>query len=142
MAEQSGDTATAQQTYEDVLKLYPDFAPAQKDLAILYTKNADNDPLAYPLAVKAREAFPRDPEVAKCLGILACRQGDYTRSVGLLQESSRQISQNPELLYYLGLAQYHLNDGSESKANLQRALDLDLAGKDAADARRMLAEIR
>jgi tetratricopeptide (TPR) repeat protein len=141
-AEQSGDTATARQTYEDVLKLYPDFAPAQKDLATLYAKNPDNDSQAYPLAVKARAAFPHDPDVAKCLGIIVCRQGDYTRAATLLQESARQITQDPELLYYLGMAQYHLNNNSASKANLQRALSLDLTGKYAADARRMLAAIR
>jgi tetratricopeptide (TPR) repeat protein len=142
MAEQKGDTTTAQQIYEDVVKVYPDFAPAQKNLAILYAKDADNDSQAYPLAVKAREAFPRDPDVAKCLGIIVCRQGDYTRALSLLQESARQIGHDSELLYYLGLAQYHLNDNIESKANLQRALDLDLTGKNAADARRMLVEIR
>ena len=142
MAEQNSDESTAQQTYEDILKLYPDFAPAQKNLAILYAKNSDNDSLAYPLAVKAREAFPRDPNVAKCLGIITCRQGDYPRAVSLLQESAHQLSRDPELLYYLGLAQYHLNNGAESKADLQRALNLDLAGKDAADARRLLAELR
>jgi tetratricopeptide (TPR) repeat protein len=142
LARQNGDTAAAQQTYEDVLKLYPDFAPAQKDLAILYSQNPDNDSKAYPLAVKAHAAFSRDPDVAKYLGIIVCRQGDYARAADLLQESARQISRDPELLYYLGLAQYHLNDDSESKANLQRALNLDLTGKDAADARHMLAEIR
>ena len=140
MAEQNGDTATAQQKYENVLNIYPDFAPAQKNLAILYAKNSDNDAEAYPLAVKAREAFPRDPDVAKCLGIIVCRQGDYNRAVALLQESTPQISRDPELLYFLGLAQHHLNEDSESRANLQRALSLDLTGKDAADARHMLAE--
>jgi tetratricopeptide (TPR) repeat protein len=142
MAEQNADETTVRQTYEDVLKLYPDFAPAQKNLAILYAKNPDNDAQSYPLAVKAREAFPRDPDVAKCLGMIVCRQGDYARAAGLLQESEHQLSRDPELLYYLGLAQYHLNNDGESKANLQRALNLDLTGKDAADARHMLAELK
>jgi tetratricopeptide (TPR) repeat protein len=142
MAEQNADEPTAQHIYENVLKLYPDFAPAQKNLAILYAKNPDNDLLAYPLAVKAREAFPQDPDVAECLGMIICRQGDYARAAGLLQESAHQLSPDPELLYYLGLAQYRLNNNVESKANLQRALNLDLTGKDAADARHMLAELR
>ncbi|HEY1787949.1 MAG TPA: tetratricopeptide repeat protein [Verrucomicrobiae bacterium] len=142
MAKPNGDTSTAQQTYQEVLKFYPDFAPAQKDLAILYTKNPDNDSQAYPLAVKAREAFPSDPAIAKCLGVIVCRQGDYTRAAALLQESARQLNRDPELLYYLGVAHFHLNNNAESKANLQQALSLDLTGKDAADARHILAEIR
>jgi len=68
IAEQKPDLAAAEQTYEGVLKHYPDFAPAQKQLAILYAKDPKNDATAYPLAVKAHAAFPADPEVAKAMG--------------------------------------------------------------------------
>ncbi len=61
IAEQKPDLAAAAQTYEGVLKHYPDFAPAQKRLAILYAKDPKNDAKAYPLAVKARDAFPSRP---------------------------------------------------------------------------------
>ncbi len=142
IAGQKADPATAQQIYEDVLKRYPDFAPAQKQLAILYAKDPANDTKAYPLAVKALQAFPGDAEVAKSLGMIMCRQGDYARAAGLLQESASQITQDPELLYFLGLAQFHLKQGAQSKATLQRALALNLAGAQAADARQMLAALK
>ena len=38
-AKQQADTATARQTYRQVLKIYPNFAPAQRDLALLVGKN-------------------------------------------------------------------------------------------------------
>ncbi|MGH7980836.1 MAG: hypothetical protein ACREE6_15775, partial [Limisphaerales bacterium] len=82
------------------------------------------------------------PYVAKALGMIVCRQGDYERALGLLEQSAHQLKSDPGLLFYLGRTQFHLKDGRASKANLQRALSLDLSGKDAADARQMLADLK
>jgi tetratricopeptide (TPR) repeat protein len=142
IAEQKPDLITAGQTYEGVLKHYPDFAPAQKQLAILYAKDPNNDAKAYPLAVKARDAFPGDPTVAKTLGLLVYRKGDYPRAANLLQESARQMNGDAELMYYLGMAQYHLKNRTESKTALQKALDLNLSGAPAVEAKRVLAELK
>jgi Flp pilus assembly protein TadD len=142
IAEQKPDLAAAEQIYEGVLKHYPDFAPAQKQLTILYAKDPNNDARANPLAVKARQAFPDDPEVAKALGLIVYRQGDYSRAASLLQESARQINGDSELMYYLGMAQYHLKNRAESKTALQRALDLNLSGTQAVEARRILGELK
>lgn len=92
--------------------------------------------------MKARAAFVGDPEVAKALGMIVYRQGNYSQAADLLQESARQISQDPELQYYLGMAQYRLKHSAESKAALQRALDLNLSGSEAADAKRIIAELK
>jgi tetratricopeptide (TPR) repeat protein len=142
IAGQKTDLATAEQIYEDVLNRYPDFSPAQKQLAILYVKDPNNDAKAYPIAVKAREAFPDDPEVAKALGLIVFRQGDYSRAVNLLQESARQKNGDADLMYYLGMAQYHLKNRTETKTDLQRALDLNLSGNQAIQAKRILAELK
>jgi tetratricopeptide (TPR) repeat protein len=137
---QKSDTAAAQQIYAHVLKIYPDFAPAQKDLVVLNAGDPKNDTDTLPLAEKARQAFPTDPYVAKSLGMIICRQGDYTRAVSLLKESAGQLNHDPEVLYYLGLAQFRLNNTQEGKSNLQRALSLNLSGNDAANARQLLGE--
>ena len=125
-----------------MLKHYPDFAPAQKELAILYAKDPKNDATAYPLAVKARAVFPADPEVAKALGMLVYRQGDYSRAASLLRESAGQKIGDAETMYYLGMAQYHLKNRAESKSALQKALDLNLSGAPATEAKRVLAELK
>ena len=142
IAEQKPDLAAAEQTYEAVLKHYPDFAPAQKQLAILYAKDPKNDATAYPLAVKASAAFPNDPEVAKALGMIVYRQGDYSRAANLLQAGARQKSADAETMYYLGMAQYHLKNRAASKTALQKALDLNLTGAPASEAKRILAELK
>ena len=142
IAEQKPDPTTAEQIFEGVLKQYPDFAPAQRRLAILYVKDPSNDAKAYPLAVKAHDAFPGDPEVSKTLGIIVFRQGDYSRAANLLQDSTRQIPGDAELMFYLGVAQYHLKNPAGSKASLQRALDLNLSGTQAVEAKRILSELK
>jgi tetratricopeptide (TPR) repeat protein len=140
--ERENDIAAAQQAYEKVLTLYPDFAPAQKQLAILYSEDPNNKERAYTLAIKARDAFPDDSELAKAFAIIVFQQGDYTRAVNLLQASVADRSTDPEPLYYLGLAQYHLKDRVGSKGSLQRALSLNLSAKQAVEAKRILAELQ
>ena len=142
ISEQKSDPAMAQQTYETVLNHYPDFAPAQKKLVLLYVKDPNNDSKASPLAVKARQASPDDPEVAKALGLIVYRQGDYPRAASLLAESARQLNHDAELMYYLGLAQHQLKNRAPAKTALQQALDLNLSGSQAADAKRILAELK
>ena len=70
------------------------------------TGDSSNDKKAYELAAKAREALPDDPDLAKALGIVTYRQGDYARAVNLLKESNRNRGGDAQLMYYLGMAQF------------------------------------
>ena len=142
IAEQKSDLPTVERTYENILNRYPDFGPAQKQLAILYAKDPNNNAKAYALAVKARQAFPDDPVVTKTLGAILIQKGDYDRAVNLLKESAAKNSADAEVFYYLGAAQFQLKSSAESKANLQQALTLKLSGQQAASARQMLAELK
>jgi tetratricopeptide (TPR) repeat protein len=144
IGEQKNDVAAERQSYEKVLGQYPDFAPAQKRLAILAAENPGNgnDLQTYEYATKARAAFPDDAEVAKALGIILYRQGDSVRAEKLLLESSGQRSSDAEVFYYLGMAEYQLKKTAQCKTNLQQALTLNLSGAFAADAKKILAELK
>ena len=142
LAEQKSDPALAGQTYETVLNHYPDFTPAQKQLVLLYARDPKNDTKTYPLAVKARQASPGDPEIAKALGLIVFRQGDYSRAEGLLAESARQLNHDAELMYYLGMAEYQLKHRAQCKTALQQALDLNLPDAQAVQAKQILAELK
>ena len=139
--EHNGDAQEASQLYERILARYPLFKPAARNLAVLYTLHLE-DMKAYPLAVKAREYFPRDPEVSRTLGILAYRRGEYSRASQLLKESAAARVTDAELLYYLGMAHYSLKQPNETKSSLIGALALNLAPKLAEDARRVLANLK
>ena len=142
IAENKSDPALAGQTYEAVLNHYPDFTPAQKQLVLLYARDPKNDTKTYPLAVKARQASPGDPEIAKALGLLVFRRGDYSRAESLLEESSRQLNHDAELMYYLGMTKYQLKHRAQCKDALQKALDLNLSGAEAVQAKQILAELK
>jgi tetratricopeptide (TPR) repeat protein len=137
-----GSYKQAAQVYDKVLVRYPLFAPAVRNLAFLCCDQLGENQRGYDLAVKARESFPQDPKVARTLGILTYRKADYSRAAQLLKQSLQARPTNVEALYYLGMAQYQLKSKAESKASLQRALDLNLDPKLASDARRVLAELK
>ena len=132
---------SAKTAYEKVLAIAPQFASASRDLAILCAESLGDDQRAYPLAVAAREAFPNDPELARALGILLYRRGDYTKSAQLLKESVRQWKDDAQVQYYLGMVHYRLKEKNQCQVALQRALALNLQPKLAENARRTLTEL-
>jgi tetratricopeptide (TPR) repeat protein len=140
--EQSGNYQEAKKQYEKILGANPLFVPVYLDLTLLCAKYRIDDPKAYDLAAKAREAFPENPDVAKILGTLAYGRKEYARAAQLLEESSRKKNQDAELFYYLGLANYNLKKSNECREALKQALNLNLAARLADDAKKVLAELR
>jgi tetratricopeptide (TPR) repeat protein len=139
--EQQGNPTAARTTYEKVLKRYPFFGPALRQLAILQGATPADDKAAYDLAVRAREAYPQDTDVAKALGILAFRRGEHARAAQLLQESAAKRDKDAELFFYLGMAQYQLKQATASGGSLRRALSLNLNSPLAEEARQVLAKL-
>ena len=68
---QRGQTKPATEMYSNILRRLPDFAPAQKRLAMLYAQDPSTVAAAYDLATKARKTLPDDPELAELLGRLS-----------------------------------------------------------------------
>jgi tetratricopeptide (TPR) repeat protein len=136
------DYPAARDVYERILKLRPLFAPAHKSLARIYAANLNDAQKAYDHATKARESYPQDPQVARLLGGLVYQRGEFPRAVQLLKESTPAFLQDAELFYTLGLAHYKLKQGRESKDALTRALNLAPNSPQAAEARRILTELK
>jgi tetratricopeptide (TPR) repeat protein len=142
ISEKKSDEGAARQVYEKVLGLFPEFAPAKRRLAVFYAENPGDNSKAYELAIKARDAFPDDIELARALGIIAYRQNDFVRAAKVLLECAKQREDDAVLMYFLGLTQYKLKQRSESRQSLQRALDLHLRADLAVEARKILAELK
>lgn len=139
---QTGNSAAAIAGYEKILTLYPEFAPAQKALALLYLKDPAKRNRAYDLAVQARNFYPEDASLTKVQGIIQFEKGDYLRAASLLKQSAIALTSDPEVFYYLGSAEYETKDRAASKSNLQRSLSLKLAEPLAASARKLLADMK
>src|SRR4029077_13560824 len=107
-------------------------------LALLSSERSPDDPKTFELTKKAHEAYPDDAEVAKTLGILSYRRGDYQQSAVLLKEATAKRQDDAELLYYLGQAYRQLKQRDDCKGTLARALNFNLPPNLADDARRAL----
>ncbi len=136
---QTGNKAAATDQYRQVLERFPDFAPAQKRLALIYADDPAHSAEALDLASKARKALPDDPEVAQLLGQLNYQKKDYIRAIQLLQESAHNKPLDAIGLYYLGASQLAANEKPAGRKTLDQALAHGLKDPLAAEAKRALA---
>ena len=136
----SRDVKSAEEVYQRVLERFPDFAPAQKELAAIYSVDPANAGKAFDLASKARKTLPDDSELARTLGIASYEKKDFSRSIQLLQERAKEAPNDAIALYYLGVSQIGAGRGPEGRDTLQRALTAGLDGPLADEATRRLHE--
>ena len=136
-----GQTKPATETYNNILRRLPDFAPAQKRLAALYAQDTSTVVAAYDLATKARKTFPDDPELAELLGRLSYEKKEYPRAIQLLQESGRKKSLGADSLFYLGMSQLQARQKTEARGVLNQALNDGLQEPFATEAKRALADL-
>jgi len=139
--EQKGDASAATDEYEKALATFPDFIPAERQLAILYSRDTTKLAQGYAFGTKCREFYPNDAGLAKAMGLILYQQGDFSRAATQLGEAA-QTAPDAETFFYLGSAQYQLKNRLESKANLQRALDAKLTDAQSEAARKMLAQLK
>jgi tetratricopeptide (TPR) repeat protein len=140
LQQHDGAVDDAIKTYDKALAANPLYAPATRQLALLYARRSSDDPKAYELTTKARESYPDDPDVAKALGILNYRRGLLPQAAELLKTAAAKRQDDPEILYYLGATYHQLKQFNECKNALQRSLDLHLQPTLATEAQRKLAD--
>jgi len=136
-----GDSAGAEATYRQVLQRFPDFVPAQRDLAAILVNDPTKRDAAYDLATKARRTIPGDPLILIVLGRVSYERKDFGRAIQLFQESARERPLDARSLYYLGMAQAQAKHNAEAKETLNRALQAGLSDAEASEAKRALADI-
>jgi tetratricopeptide (TPR) repeat protein len=138
---QGADSKSATATYTAVLRRFPDFALAQKHLAVLYAKDPNNIAQAYDLAMKARKTLADDPELAEILAEISYQKKEYPRALQLLQESARTRPLDAKGLYYLGMSHLQGRQKSEGREALNKAVAAGLQEPQATEAKRALAEL-
>lgn len=126
--------------YSEVLRKYPDFAPAQKRLAAIYADDPKNLAKAYDLAMKARKVMPGDPEAARILGELTFKRNEFPYAAQLFSESNSKQPLPATDLYYWGMAQIKSRQEAEGRKTLEQALSAGLSEPLAGEARKRLAE--
>jgi Flp pilus assembly protein TadD len=126
-------------TYRKAVDADPLYAPALRDLALLYAGRSADESKALELATKARQAYPDDAELAKTLGILNFRRGLYAQSVEFLNQAAGSRRDDAEIQLYLGTSYQQLNKWEQCKSALERSLALNLPAASSEDAKARLA---
>ena len=134
-----GQAGQAIETYQKAVDANPSFAPALRDLALVYSARAADDSKAFDMTAKARQAYPDDAELAKTFGILNFKRGLYPQSAELLNQAAGSRRNDADIQLYLGKSYQQLKRWDECKSALERALALNLPAASKADAQAQLA---
>jgi tetratricopeptide (TPR) repeat protein len=141
--EQGGNAKDAIATYNEILKTYPSFAPAQKRLAGLYVDTPENRDKAYSLAVEARKTLPDDTELTRTLAAISYQRGEFPYVVQLLDTSAKASPLGVKDNFYLGMARYKTKASPRTiQEALQASVDAGLGEPMAKEANRVLAELQ
>jgi tetratricopeptide (TPR) repeat protein len=116
ISEAQGDFAKAADYFEKRLLLDPGSSELMNSLACLYADHLNDPEKAYKLALEARRLRPpADPSqplasrqessaIADTLGWIRYKRKEYRDALQLVLEASRDIGDNPEVQYHLGMA--------------------------------------
>ena len=138
---QTQDVGAAQQTYEQILEIDAEFAPAANNLAYIY-QNQGRMEEALQWAEAARAQSPDNPDIADTLGWILYQRGTYERALGLIKEAAAARPDNAEITYHLGFAHHKVGDFQETMDVLSRALQMDPNFALANEAQTVLDELR
>jgi tetratricopeptide (TPR) repeat protein len=141
LAEEKKDYVGARSAYERALQQRPGMLVAQRQLAILLGEKLPDDARAQQLASALRADMPEDASLMKVLGKIAYRRGEYREAARQLNAAAARESNDADVLYHLGMAQYHIKD-QMAKSSLTRALALEPKATLTADAKKALAELK
>ncbi|MBI3867945.1 MAG: tetratricopeptide repeat protein [Verrucomicrobia bacterium] len=136
-----GRAEDAAQSYERILRKFPAFALAQRQLGLLYADIPQQEARAMELALKARDTFQGDPDLLLALGKLSYRKKEFAGGLVFLQEASGRRPQDLDIAYYLGATYFQLKDPAKAKASLEKALAGGLKDPAAQDARKILSQL-
>lgn len=132
----------ARRSYERAVELNPRAAVAANNLAWLQVQAGENLDVALQLAQAAKAQLPDSPEVNDTLGWIYYKKGLASLAVPALRQSVQKSPANPIFHYHLGLAYAHAGDKEKARRSLQEALALNLEPAAAADAARVLAQLK
>jgi len=137
-----GEKGAAVTIYSEILRRFPDFAPAAKQLAALYLEDPENRLKAHELASAAYKTMPDDPELAAIFGEANFHKKDYGRAAQLLQTSDRKKPLDSTRLYYLGMSLIESRQAVQGREILQRAANGGLPEPLASDAEKVLKPLK
>lgn len=139
MVSQKTDEAIA--SYEEVLRHKNDFLPAMNNLAYLYAEEGKNLDRALDLANTVYRKLPKNHDVADTLGWIYVLKNVYSQAEPYLQQAFSANSENPSIIYHMGMLRYGQKQQQEAERLLTLAIEKGISGSDLTVAEETLATI-
>jgi|GEM_PF-1848068 len=130
----------AEESYGELIRLYPDFYVGYNQLAWLYAKRGQQLDKAMSLAERAYALQPGNASILDTMGWIYFHQGDYENALLKIEEANRVTPNRPAILYHLGAIYHATEKFAEAKRFLKKALELSSHFEGADEARRLLNE--
>jgi tetratricopeptide (TPR) repeat protein len=140
--EKAGKPKEAAQRYEQALALNKSLALVQRQLAFIYAGPVPNDDRALELGNKAKQTYDRDAALAKALGQVAYRKGDYRAAVTALSQATALVPKDGEALLMLGLSHEKLEKVADARKAFTATVAAAPGSPAAADAEKALQRLK
>jgi tetratricopeptide (TPR) repeat protein len=115
---------------------------AANNLAWVYAVQGENLDMALSLATQAKQIAPEMTAVSDTLAWIQYKKGNYRVSVSLAEDAVKKDPEKADYRYHLGMALHGAGETDRAKAELQKALQLNLKGADAQEAQKTLASLQ
>ncbi len=120
----TGDAEESEKALVAVLKIFPEFSSAKRELALLLARQQEKADLrVIPLASQALEAYPGDLVLIRVLALATARQGRYEVALPLLERALDRNKTDGLLWYYLGLARLKLSGKDSARVAFEKSLE-------------------
>ena len=134
------DWQQAQDLYQKVLQIQPNYPVAANNLAYLMLEHNGDVNVALSLAQTGRRGLPNDPSAADTLGWAYYHQGAYESAIDTLQRAVNENPKNPTFHYHLGMAYEKANNYPMAKKQLEYTLQISPDYPQAGEIRRVLSQ--
>ncbi|MDQ6912858.1 MAG: tetratricopeptide repeat protein, partial [Verrucomicrobiota bacterium] len=134
-----GATEKAASYYEQAIKANPTLPAPMIKLAQLYAGPLGRNSRALELAKKAHDLAPADARTTSILGRLAFEAGNFTWSYSLLQESSRQLGNDPAVLKDFAWAAYINSKLADARQAMEKITKIAPDSVEATEAKTFLS---
>jgi tetratricopeptide (TPR) repeat protein len=131
----------AEKNYRKVMDLRPDFGLAANNLAYLLLQDGENIDQAITYAEMARRQLPSAPAVADTLGWAYYQKGMTALAISTLLDAVKGMPNSATYHYHLGMAYSKSGDRQHAKAEIQKAMQLELVDSNRDEMRKSLAAL-
>jgi tetratricopeptide (TPR) repeat protein len=141
LEESKGNWTAAEELYRKAIELQPHYADAENNLAYLLLETGGNTDIALSLAQSAHNEAPNVPTISDTLAWAYYHKGLYKMSINLLEDALKAEPQNALYHFHIGLAYGKIDDRSQAKLHLRRALAIEPNSAQADLARKQLRDL-